>query len=436
MLALACRASARRHADHPEECRMHKRHRRLATAARPVPVCTVLARTVLARTVLARTVLACTVLAVGLAACASGAAQPPAAQSADVITVSGNQCGGAWQVPGPGWHTFEIDNQGTDGAEVDLTDPANGAIYAEIENTGPGTTTPMTLNLGSGTYAFVCLFGDSNPLAGVRVTVPGNAKGTQAIVPVTYNDTIPYAKKYQAYALAGLKVLSGKTAVLAADVRRGDLQAAKRDWLTAHLQYQTLGAAYGTFGDYDGEIDGRADATGVTSPRWTGFYRLEYGLWHGQSAKALTPVAATLLKDVNALLAWWPKQQIPLADVGLRTHEILENALQFQLTGHDDYGSGTTLATTLANIGGTRELLTLLRPLIAPRYPRLPAVYSGLGLLQSLIEKEHLQNGWWVPVSALPASARQAIDAACGAVLESLATIASITEPRNTVSAF
>ena len=49
-------------------------------------------------------------------------------------------------------------------------------------------------------------------------------------------------------------------------------------------------------------------------------------------------------KDVNALLAWWPTQQIPLSDLGLRTHEILENALEFQLTGHDDYGSGTTLA--------------------------------------------------------------------------------------------
>ena len=54
--------------------------------------------------------------------------------------------------------------------------------------------------------------------------------------------------------------------------------------------------------------------------------------------------------------------EVDLLDVGLRTHEILENALQFQLTGHDDYGSGTTLATTAANITGTRELLTILHP--------------------------------------------------------------------------
>jgi iron uptake system EfeUOB component EfeO/EfeM len=294
----------------------------------------------------------------------------------------------------------------------------------------------MTLDVGSGTYAFLCLFNDVNPVKGVRVTVGGHVKGTPAILPVTYNETIPLAKEYQAYTLAGLKVLSRETAALSADFGSGDLTAAKRDWLTAHLQYQTLGAAYGTFGEYDDEIDGRADAVGLSSPKWTGFYRLEYGLWHGQSAAVLTPVAATLAKDVDALLAWWPRQEMPLSDVGLRTHEILENALEFQLTGHDDYGSGTTLATTLANIQGTRELLGLLRPLLVPRYPGLPSVYTGLSQLQSLLEKEKLPNGAWVPVSALPTPTRQAIDAACGAVLQSLAPIASITEPRNTANDF
>ncbi|HEY3881674.1 MAG TPA: EfeM/EfeO family lipoprotein [Trebonia sp.] len=370
-------------------------------------------------------------LTAGLAACGGAPAQP-----ADVITVSSNQCGGSWTVPGPGWHTFQIDNQGTSGGEVDLVNPANGAVYAEVVNSGPGTTTPMRVDVGSGTYAFLCLFNDFNPVTGTKVTVAGSAKGAPAIVPVTYNETIPYAKKYQAYAEAGLKVLARETAVLADDVSSGDLAAARRDWLTAHLQYQTLGAAYGTFGDYDGEIDGDANASSVSSPDWTGFYRLEYGLWHGQPAKELAPVAAALDKNVNALLAWWPTQQIPLSDVGLRTHEILENALEFQLSGNDDYGSGTTLATTLANIAGTRALLTLLNPLIAPRYTGLPAVYTGLDRLQSLLEREHRQNGSWVPVSALPTPAREAIDAAAGAVLQSLAPIASITEPRNTANDF
>ena len=93
--------------------------------------------------------------------------------------------------------------------------------------------------------------------------------------------------------------------------------------------------------------------------------------------------------------------QIDLLDVGLRTHEILENALQFQLTGHDDYGSGTTLATTGANVAGTRELLTVLRPLLAPRYTGLPAVYTWLDRLQTLIGQAKGPNRAWLSVSAL-----------------------------------
>lgn len=370
-------------------------------------------------------------LAAAVAACGGAGEQSP-----NVITVSSNECGGTWHLAGPGRHTFEISNQSTGGGEIDLINPANGAVYAEVENAGPDTITPMSLDVGSGKYAFLCLFEDFSPLTGPTVTVGGHAKGTPAILPVTYNDVIPLAKQYQGYIQTGLTVLADQTGRLAADVRGGNLAAAKRDWLTAHLQYETLGAAYDAFGNFDDEIDGRADAVGVGSPKWSGFYRLEYGLWHGQSAGELTPVAATLAADVRALLASWPSRQIPLTDIGLRTHEILENALEFQLTGHDDYGSGSTLATTLANIAGTRVLLGLLHPLLAPRYPGLPAVYMWLDRLRALLEKEHLPNGAWVPVPGLPAATRAAIDAACGQALQELAPIASIAEPRNMANAF
>jgi iron uptake system component EfeO len=370
-------------------------------------------------------------LAASLTACSSGGGQP-----SNVITVSSAECGGAWSVPGPGWHTLQISNQGTGGAEIDLVNPANGAVYAEIENTGPGTVNPIDIDFGSGQYALLCLFNDYGPLQGSTVTVAGHATGTPAVRPITYNDLIPIAKKYAAEEETAITVMASETATLAAAVRGGNLATARRDWLTAHLQYETLGDAYGAFGNFDTEIDGRADPVGVTSAQWTGFFRLEYGLWHGQSLASLVPVANKLNSYVDQLVTWWPTQEVPLADIGRRAHEVIENALEFQLTGHDDYGSGTTLASTLAAITGSRVLLALLQPLLAPRYPGLSAVYSGLSQLQSLLEKERLVNGWWVPVSALPTTTRQAIDAACGQVLQELAPIASITDPRNTANEF
>ena len=101
----------------------------------------------------------------------------------------------------------------------------------------------------------------------------------------------------------------------------------------------------------------------------------------------------------------------PALDIGLRTHEILENALEFQLTGHDDYGSGTTLATTQANIAGTLELLTVLHPLLTARYPGLPAVYTWLERLRSLLDQGKRPHGSWLAVSLLSQSHRQQVDA-------------------------
>jgi iron uptake system EfeUOB component EfeO/EfeM len=229
---------------------------------------------------------------------------------------------------------------------------------------------------------------------------------------------------------SGLVSLVQQTDTLAKDIRAGNLNSARQAWLAAHLAYERLGAAYGTFGSFDSEIDGRADGLpgGVNSPRFTGFYRIEYGLWHGQSAAELTGPVGRLDQDVRALHRAFPRLQFVLGDLGLRTHEILENAVQFQLTGHDDYGSGTTLATTAANIEGTRELLTVLHPLLVTRYSDLPAVTLWLDRLQRLVNAARSSDGRWTPVSELGASQREKIDAAAGQALEDLAPIATIFE--------
>jgi iron uptake system component EfeO len=369
-----------------------------------------------------------TLAACCLAACSSASAQP-----ANLISVSNGGCGSSWHVASPGPYTFQVYNAAAESGEVDLIDPADGAIYAEVEDLGPATSAPMELTVGSGKYAFRCLFEDFDAITGPTETVAGHAAGSPAILPVTANDLLQPAAEYHAYVTAGLATLATQTAALKADITSGDLTLARTGWLTAHLTYERLGAAYDAFGPYDDEIDGRPDGLpgGVASPKWTGFYRLEYGLWHGQSARQLTPAVTTLDSDVLALQASWPPTEIDPLDIGLRTHEILENALEFQLSGHDDYGSGTTLATTAANITGTRELLQVLRPVLAARYAQLPAVTTWLGRLQSLLQKYGYQNGRWSPVTSLPIAARQQIDSACDQALELLAPIAVITEPRS-----
>src|SRR5882672_619627 len=126
----------------------------------------------------------------GVTACSGGA--PPA----DRISVSNGGCGASWKLAGPGWHTFQVYNASAEGAEIDLVNPANGAIYAEAEALGPGTASPMRLDVGSGSYAFRCLFEDFGAITGPTVTVGGHGRGTPAIMPVTRNDLFGPARTY------------------------------------------------------------------------------------------------------------------------------------------------------------------------------------------------------------------------------------------------
>ena len=142
-------------------------------------------------------------------------------QPANEITVSSNQCGGAWQLAKPGWHTFEINNQGTGGAEVDLVDPANGAIYAEVENTGPATVTPDEPGRRLGQVRVPLLRSPTSTRSrGSPSPCRGTRPGTPAIMPITYNDLIPLAKKYVTEEEAAIKVMAPETATLAAAVQQ------------------------------------------------------------------------------------------------------------------------------------------------------------------------------------------------------------------------
>ena len=154
------------------------------------------------------------------------------------------------------------------------------------------------------------------------------------------------------------------------------------------------------FGNYDDAIDGDPDGLsgGVNDPGFTGFYRIEYGLWHGQSAAELTGQALALIRNIRGLRTAYPGMimypQAELSDLALRTHEIIEHAIRFQLSGADDFGSGTTLATADANIDADEAQLAMLRPMLISRYPQLPLVYTWLGRLKDLIVSENTSTGW------------------------------------------
>jgi iron uptake system EfeUOB component EfeO/EfeM len=356
----------------------------------------------------------------------------------NALTVDVYACGANWTSAKAGRQNLLIANTGTETTEVYLVDPGSGAVYGEMVGLAAGTTNQMPVVLGDGTYALRCWPADADPVTGPPVHVTGGTAGsvagtaTPGVLPVSREDLTGPVKQYQAYAADGLSKLKPLVRKLQDDITAGNLDAARADWVPAHQQYERLGGAYGAFGDVGDAIDGLPTDLpgGVNDTGFGGLHRLEYGLWHGQSATQLTGPAGDLVGSVDKLAAAFPTAQIDPLALGLRTHEILEDSVRFELSGQSDQGSGTTLATIEANIDGTQSLVGILRPLLTPRDPDLPRIDAALTRLRGLVEAQRHADGSWTPLAQLTTAQREALNSAAGGAVELLAPVATICEPR------
>ena len=374
------------------------------------------------------------VVAPAVAAAAAIVALPAASASATTaVTVTSTGCAKDWSAATTGPQTFTVTNQSSKAGEVNL-DNAAGAVVAEIETLGPATTADMTATLGPGSYTFRCYLSGQTVTTSATVQVTGKAaQGTPAAVqPVTVQELTGPNQKYRAYAAGELRTLAGAVTRIKTDLQYGNLGAAKTDWLAAQLDWEKVGASYDSFGADGTAVDGLPDGlvNGVNDSDFSGLHRLEYGLWHGQSAASLVPVVNVLARDVATVqknlisddLAGDP------TNLPIRAHEILEDALRDHLSAVDDQGSGDAYPETYADLQVTRVVLSELAPLITARAPNLlPTVRAQLNALQTALLATQV-HGRWTSLSSASLALRQQVDGALGALLETLSSVPDLLE--------
>ena len=384
-----------------------------------------------------------------LAAAAVIAALPPASSSAaTVVTVTRTDCADGWTSAVAGPQTFTVHNESGRVAEINL-DNAAGAVVAEIETLGPGTAADMTATLSRGSYTFTCYVSGQATLSSDPVQVTGAAgagHAPAAVKPATVAELTGPNRAYQAYAARRWPRSAGRVARIEADLnhstldhstldhgpRPRDLGAARRDWLTAQLDWERVGASYDSFGDAGTAVDGLPDGLprGVHDPAFTGLHRLEYGLWHGQTRSSLRLVAARLARAVTAV-----RQSLATADLAgdpanlpLRAHEILEDALRDHLSGLDDQGGGAAYPETYADVQVTRTVLGELTAPITARAPRLlTTARAQLDTLQRALLAAQ-RDGRWRSPQVTPLASRQRVNAALGALLQTLSSVPDLLE--------
>lgn len=322
--------------------------------------------------------------------------------------------------------SYPIINKGSTPQEITVYDRQHRYAYGELEMLAPGVSRNLIAVLPAGTFSLACegddgIVGYSDPFT----ISGGTVAGVHRWIPATYGDLANAVSRYRRSVSSGLRKLADDTDQLLCAVRGHDQQLARQRWLTAQLAYQRLGAAYGTFGAYADKINGRPDGLpgGVDDPDFTGFHRVEYLLWNDGSAAELLASTTALEHDVHALVADFPHQITQPNDVALRTHEVLENTMQFELTGHTDQGSHSNLATLSADIDGTRMTLAALQPVLQQNDPALlAAAQESLTRLDTLVagyrSSEHTNTS-----TELTGIQRERLDGALAGSLETLAPI-------------
>jgi iron uptake system EfeUOB component EfeO/EfeM len=232
------------------------------------------------------------------------------------------------------------------------------------------------------------------------------------------------------YVQSTLATLQTQVSTLIADIDSGNLAQAESDWLTAHETWLDVGQddeAYSAYGQLGEELDGTAagDPEGTADPHFTGFHKVEMDLWQDDDLTAAASDAVTLQGILDQIVATPLNAALPSNNNGiaawvLRPHEIMEDAIRDTLSGDDEYGSATAVASIIADVTATREFLTVLAPVLGPLAPGLlPEAKADLTALDNACAATQV-NGHWVSIADLPVRQREQIDADAGTAAQLL----------------
>jgi iron uptake system component EfeO len=261
-----------------------------------------------------------------------------------------------------------------------------------------------------------------------RSTVPGVVR---RVTPADYKAPIA---DYRHYVRRRLGTLGGQIAALRAAIARGDLGAARSAWTRADATYESIGAAYGAFGDLDAAVNGRPAGLpgGVRSADFTGLHRVELALWERSSTRDAARPAAQLARAVARMRAQVARLEIEPLEYSLRAHEILEDGIHLQLSGQASPWSGSALVALRAEVDGTGVVLDTLAPLIARRdsTDALPQARRALKRLTTALDGLARADGSLPRWDQLGQRDRERIDGLAAGAAEQLAYVPELIDPR------
>ena len=177
---------------------------------------------------------------------------------------------------------------------------------------------------------------------------------------------VPPITAYKAYVTKSTQELVKETKAFTDAVKAGDVAKAKALFAPTRTHYEQIEPIAELFSDLDGSMDSRADDHELAEkdPGFTGFHRIEYGLWVENTTKGFEGYADKLMADVNELAQRITDLVFPPEVVVGGAAVLMEEVAATKISGEEDRYSRTDLWDFQANVDGSKEIWKLFSPLL------------------------------------------------------------------------
>jgi FTR1 family protein len=365
-------------------------------------------------------------LLLGLGACGSDdggkttsvkTAGPVAGAKTVDVQISDEGCLPATLKLAAGPTNFKVTAKGS-GQSTEYEIVKGDRILGERENIAPGLNATFSLDLAPGEYESACI-GADRERGKIVVTGAVNATATSGATELTAA-TAAYGQYVEGQTL----VLLDRTKAFVAAVKAGDVTEAKKLFPTAREPYEAIEPVAESFGDLDPRIDARVNDV-AKGDRWTGFHRIEQGLWKKGSTAGLTPFADQLLKDVEELVTKSKGLKYQPAELANGATGLLGEVSKSKITGEEDRYSHTDLWDFKANVDGAQKAFELLKPALDLRDKALATTIAARFASVDEALAKYVKGGGYVTYTALSEADVRTLSQQIDALAEPLSKVAA-----------
>lgn len=304
--------------------------------------------------------------------------------------------------------SFRIINRSDRAVEWEILDGV--LVVEERENIAPGLSQVINANLLPGDYAITCGL-LSNPRGTLHVT-PTAESDAQAKAKPSMVAFVGPLSEFRVYLNTQGGALIKTVSALQQAIAAGDLSQAQALYLPAREAYQRLAPAAQRLAELDNAINARADyfEKREQDPAFSGFHRLEYGLFAQHSLDGLAPIAQRLLADVTTLKQQLLAQSLPpeqLVSILVRNLNSLADVRA--ASGEEERYSHLDLNGFAANLTVTRKVVDLMRPLLGKSAADLlPGIDSAINAFAAQLDGLQV-DGHYPTYDSVTADQRQQI---------------------------